>query len=132
MGIALHILHVGSLNELMITPCTLEPVQWFSHGACGAGIQAAMRSRLGSGRGGGVFPGSSLLQLPYFSGASAPLFLAHVAWFCMRLHMKTSFLCCKAAWLTQQIGHSSVVPCWIYALSLPSHFIVSIISGAHT
>lgn len=72
MGIALHILHVGSLNELLITPCTLEPVQWFSHRACGAGIQAAMRNRLGLGRGGGdvsrLFPASaSLLQWSFSS-----------------------------------------------------------------
>lgn len=65
---------------------------------------------------------------PRFSRA-APLYLAHAAGFCIRLRTKVTFLCSETAWLTQQMGNSSGFSCWMCAVS---HFIVSVISGAHT
>lgn len=69
-----------------------------------------------------------LQALPRCSRA-APLYLVHAAGFCIRLCTKMTFPCSEAAWLTQQMGNSTGFWCWMCAVS---HFIVSVISGAHT
>lgn len=62
MGTALHILNVGPVNELIITPCTLEPVQWFSHRALWSWNPGCSEEWPGVG-GSRHFPASVKLQL---------------------------------------------------------------------
>lgn len=119
LGRALYVLHVRCLPELKITPCTLEPVHWFAHCALWSWSLACGEEQ------------AARLQAFLCVNQAAPLYLAQAAWFCSRVHTKTVSLCSEAAWLTQQIGNSSVFPCWRCAVILLSHYIVSIISGAH-
>lgn len=101
----------------MTTSCTLEPVHWFS---------CALRSRsLGCDeeQAAGA-PGSPLL---WRSSGTVPgprgVVLHEVA-------CEESLPCSDTARLTQQIANASVVPCRMCAVTLFSHFIVSIVSGA--